>query len=102
MKTTAELTQEIQCEEERLLAVRRRIWQGRDVAAREVIETGMTCLDYLCKLSARIDKERNVERLTWLQQSRRSLRSQLREYWGDALEQRRDIRAKSTAMSRVG
>ena len=91
MKTLSELTREAQSEEDAMLALRRRIWQAEEVASRDIVDRGMTMVDYLCKLSGRIDKERNPETVAWLQQTRRSLRAQLREYWADALDKRRAI-----------
>ena len=101
MKTTVELTQETNCEEERMLSIRRRIWRGEGVEPRVLVEGGMLVADYLCKLSSRIDRERNAERVVWLQQTRRSLRAQLRQYWVDALEQRADIRPADGEMARA-
>jgi hypothetical protein len=48
-------------------------------------------------MSTRIEKELDAEVQAWLQRTRRSLRAQLREFWSDAIDRRRDIREKTPA-----
>ena len=87
IKALAELTAEAKGCEESMMKVRQRIWRGEAVASRDVIDAAMRGAD-LCKLSSRAEKELNRDAINWLQQTRRSMRAMLREYWTDVLDRR--------------
>ncbi len=91
IKALAELTAEAKGCEESMMKVRQRIWRGEAVASRDVIDAAMQGADFLCKLSSRAEKELNRDAILWLQQTRRSMRAMLREYWTDVLDQRRAL-----------